>query len=489
MENAATKSAAANPRATAGMQAFLLAIVLAVPALRCLQHPYVTDNDIWWHLATGDWIRQHHAVPHVEVFSRGIAGSPWHAYSWLFELLASFLFVTFGLRGIVVLTAGLTVAIAAALFRMIHRMQPDFSVAAVLTFVAGFSMIHMETPRPWLFSILAMVLEVDLLLRSRRDGKAGRLLWLPVIFALWANVHIQFLDGLVVLFLACLESVAGLRVESLRTKLRPAVLLPFAAAALVATLVNPYGWRLYQDAFALSTQSGVMSKIGELQAIPFRDAIHFSALGLLLVATVVLAQQRKLVSLEGVWLGFAALVAFRSQRDVWVLAIMASVVIASIRFQRKKETAPLPGWGPVVALGMALLAMVAAFSLFDVSNAKLGQLEAKELPVQAVEFVQQNHLAGPLYNEFGWGGYLLWSLHQPVAIDGRAALYGDQRIDRSVSTWEGRPNWASDPQLQSAGMVIGPVSSPLTQLLRTDARFRLAYEDKLAVVFVAAPGR
>jgi len=35
--------------------------------------------------------------------------------------------------------------------------------------------------------------------------------------------------------------------------------------------------------------------------------------------------------------------------------------------------------------------------------------------------------------------------------------------------------------------VIGPLGAPLTQLLRLDPSFELAYEDKLAAVFVARP--
>jgi len=72
-----------------------------------------------------------------------------------------------------------------------------------------------------------------------------------------------------------------------------------------------------------------------------------------------------------------------------------------------------------------------------------------------------------------------------VTIDGRAAMYGDEQIDRSATTWSGQPDWASDPNLQKAGLVIGPVKASLTQLLRMDPRFELAYEDKLAAVFIA----
>lgn len=476
----------AGSRATALVQTVLIAFVLAAPALRCLTHPYVVDNDIWWHLATGDWIRAHHAVPHVDLFSRQLAGTPWHAYSWLFELLASALYSWLGLRGIVLLTAGMSLAIAAALFRMVRALQPDFSLAAVLTFAAGFSMVHLETPRPWLFTILAMVLVVDLVLRSRSDGKAARLWWIPLIFAVWANLHIQFVDGLVVLALAATEGLAGTRVASLRTKLPPWTMAAVTAASALATLANPYGWKIYQDAYALSTQSGVMSKIGELSAIPFRDAVDFTVLGLALAAVAVLGWQRRLVSLEAAWLAFACVVAFRSQRDVWVLAIMAAVVLASVRVERRTAVLPLAGWAAPAGMAIALLLMAAGFRLFGVTEAHLADLRAQGMPVRAVAAIQEKHLSGPLYNDFGWGGYLLWSLQQPVSVDGRAALYGDPRIDRSAGTWAGHPDWASDPQLKDAGTVIGPAGSPLTQLLRQDGRFRLVYEDKLAAVFVAA---
>jgi len=78
----------------------------------------------------------------------------------------------------------------------------------------------------------------------------------------------------------------------------------------------------------------------------------------------------------------------------------------------------------------------------------------------------------------------VWALRMPVTIDGRGAMYGDEAIDRSVATWSAEPDWQSDPQLASAGAVIGPVKAPLTQVLRLDPRWTLAYEDKLAVVFI-----
>ena len=71
-------------------------------------------------------------------------------------------------------------------------------------------------------------------------------------------------------------------------------------------------------------------------------------------------------------------------------------------------------------------------------------------------------------------------------MDGRMNLHGDQRIERSVSTWSGLKGWESDPELMNARLVIGGVNHVLTNLLRTDSRFRLVYEDATAAVFIAS---
>jgi hypothetical protein len=45
-------------------------------------------------------------------------------------------------------------------------------------------------------------------------------------------------------------------------------------------------------------------------------------------------------------------------------------------------------------------------------------------PVQAVEYLRQHPVRGPIFNAYGYGGYLVGKLpEQPVFIDGRGDLY------------------------------------------------------------------
>lgn len=465
-------------------QLLTLAVVFAAPALICVHSACVSDPDIWWHLRTGEWIFQHHAVPRVDIFSSANQGKPWEAYSWLYEMLAFRLFQWFGLAGIVGYSAGLVMAITVALWHLIKRHLSDFTLVALLIFGTCYSMAHLFTPRPWLFTILFFVLEMDILTQARKTGRMRELAWLPLIFALWSNIHIQFIDGLLVLGLAAVEAIATSRGIGVKTLLRvPAVCMALVASVL-ATLLNPFGWHIYKVAYDLAAQPGVLNKISELRSIPFRDSTDFAVLFFAIAATAAIAWQRRVQLFEIGLLVFALVVSFRSQRDVWVIAVAAAAILAST-VPGKQVTVPLPRFASKLALVIAFVAMLASFRVLKVNNKVLGEQVRHTLPLDAVNAIRTNGYTGPLYNDFNWGGFLIWSLRMPVSIDGRAAFYGDKVIDRSVATWNAEPDWASDPALTSAGIVIGPVKAPLFQVLKTDPRFRLAYEDKMAAVYVA----
>jgi hypothetical protein len=466
-------------------QALVLAALISAPALLCVKISMVEDPDVWWHLRSGEWILQHWAVPQTEPFSSLGAGKPWAAYSWLYEVLVFQLFQRLGLVGLVVYSTAMVALITAVLYRLIQRLQADFSLAVLLTFVAASILYQLFTPRPWLFTIVFFALELDLLMQARKTGKTRGLLWLPVLFALWANVHIQFIDGLVVLAIALAESIVARGSTGIQARIRPGRLCGVFVACLLAIMANPYGWRIYRVAYDLATQSGVMNKVTELAAMPFRSFNDWGVLIFALAAVGVLARARRFMFFESILLVFAIYISFRSQRDMWVVVIAASAILAQeLKGDDTNRLQARAAAVPFIAVGTALILLI-GFCAMHVDNAQLSAKLAGALPVRAVEVVKEKGWGGPLYNDYTWGGYLIWALRMPVSMDGRQNVYGDQQIDLSDDTWNGRPEWASDPNLQKAGLVIGPVKASLTQLLRMDPRFELGYEDKLAAVFVA----
>ncbi len=480
--------ALSGPQSTRGIQwaqALVLVALFLLPVLLCLRISAVSDPDVWWHLSTAEWIFQHHALPHADPFSIYGAGKPWVAYSWLYELLIFQLYQWLGLVGLVAFTVGTVVSIVVALHNLIRQFGNDFTVGVLLTAIATFSMARVYTPRPWLLTILFFVLELDLLMRARKTGRIRGLLLLPFLFALWANIHIQFMGGLIVLGVVLAESVLARRWSQIQSGINAGRFSGIFVFCILATLANPYGWRVYQVAHELGTESGEWSRIVELFALPFRSLDDWLVLFLTLAAVAVLARSRQLKFFESALLVFAAYASFRSQRDLWVVVIVATLILAGELKGNEINRLQLKVWAaPFIALA-TILGVLVIFRVMRVDNARLSADLANDLPVRAVEVVKQKGWSGPLFNDFTWGGYLIWSLRMPVSIDGRTIVYGDKQLGQSYATWNALPGWDHDTNLMHANLVIGPADAPLFQVLRLDSRFSLAYEDKLAAVFIA----
>jgi hypothetical protein len=59
------------------------------------------------------------------------------------------------------------------------------------------------------------------------------------------------------------------------------------------------------------------------------------------------------------------------------------------------------------------------------SEAKVQESVASRSPVGAVDFLRQHSISGPLFNSYGFGGYLIWARgpEHKVFIDGRGEVY------------------------------------------------------------------
>ncbi len=452
----------------------------------------IIDPDIWWHLRTGQWIVEHGAVPTVDPFSIYGMGKPWVAYSWLFEVIVYGLYQAFGLVGIVLYTTVFALLIGAALHRMVHRFAMPFAGEMLLMGCGLAAMMPLFYPRPWLFTILLFILELDLILTARHSGNSRSLWLLPPLFVVWANVHIQFCYGLFLLGLATLEplidKVRPLSPQRSTTKPIPfSQLLQVLIASIVATLVTPYHVRVYSTLIEYIQQTGLVDVITELQPLPFRDPYSWIVLFAALGAAFSLGWQRNVRSFPLLSLVAGAFLSFRARRDLWFIVIVAVPAIANLLSTScPTHRFPLTKLRVALVAGAVIIAVIVIGWKRNITEAHLESVVAEQYPVAAAAVVEDRGYQGPLYNSFGWGGYLIWRLRaMPVSIDNRGNVHGDERVRRSAETSSGLNNWDSDPELLSARLVIASVRTALASLLRVDSRFELVYEDKVAAVFVA----
>ncbi|MFZ2085519.1 MAG: hypothetical protein WAU92_13575, partial [Candidatus Sulfotelmatobacter sp.] len=180
--------------------------LLGLLAFTTLSVRLLGDAGIGWHIRTGQLILATHAIPHLDPFSSTMAGHPWFAWEWIYDVLVGWLDRVAGLNGVVFFTAPIIALTFSWTFRLLLRRGTNFLVAlALVLLAASASMIHFLA-RPHVVSWLFTVLWFWVLESSERkandspdDGRRHFLWLLPPLMLVWVNVHGGFLLGFVLL--------------------------------------------------------------------------------------------------------------------------------------------------------------------------------------------------------------------------------------------------------------------------------------------------
>jgi hypothetical protein len=259
-----------------------------------------------------------------------------------------------------------------------------------------------------------------------------------------------------------------------------------SCVCFLATFVNPYHVGVYRPVFEYGAQTGAYKVIQELTALDFRQLPDWIVLGATLTAVFVLGRRGQRSSWEFLLLAAACLFAFRAKRDLWfVLLAVLTIVPAPGAVVAPEATFALTRRRAGLIAVMTLAIVIGVFGGRKLSEERMRAVVADLFPARAAAAIRDGGYTGPLYNHFDWGGYLIWELpHLRVGMDNRMNVHGDERISRSMQTWNGNKGWDKDPELERARVVLAESSCALASLLRLDARYRIAHEDEVATVFV-----
>jgi|SRR5581483_2900207 len=131
--------------------------------------------------------------------------------------------------------------------------------------------------------------------------------------------------------------------------------------------------------------------------------------------------------------------------------------------------------------------------MFLPSRKELHEGIEKKFPVAAAEYLRRHPVRGPMFNDYGWGGFLIWSLgpHQKVFIDGRADIYeyaGALEDYLSIAKVQRNSSFLLRKYHVDACLIES--RSSLATLLAASSDWEQAYVDDVAVLYVRKdPGR
>lgn len=477
----------------------------------------LSDFDLFWQMATGRWVIQHHGVFSTDVFSYTAQGQP-----WIYPVGAGLLFYLAYLIGGYTLISWLgAIACVATILLLLRR---GSAVTAALAIIAVPAIAARTSPRADMFTVVLFAAFLSILWEQYETGSAK--LWpLPPLMTAWVNLHLGFVAGLALAgAYTALEAIRlcdPQRRETSAKILKGAV--PWLAATLITTLVNPWGWGIYRAVLRQEAAMAVHAeRITEWARVSFTSATAQQALSihdpassaewLLLfaaVACVVAALCRR-------WPATALLAAAigMAMRHVRLFALLACVVVvvggsvlgcalstARLWIRDQRMSSILAG-GATAVLGLLVALrssdLVTNHYYFNGSEiASFGAGLSWWFPERAMAFMERENLPAQVFNSYEEGGFLLWRLGTKYRdyIDGRAIPFGPDlfsHLQKVMQAPPDSPEWQQEADRYGVNTVVFSlgryeglkfVSAVLPQYCAS-RNWRPVYLDEVSVVFV-----
>ena len=447
------------------------------------------DGDTGWHLWAGTATLEHGLAPIPDTLSFTRQGAPFENVEWLGEVILVLLYRHAGYLGLGLLAGVVFAGTFAWLYRILLRESEDPVASLLVTVLTAQVTLLQFLARPLIFSFPLFLGAVEL---ARGPGKRALVL-LPVLTALWANVHPSATMA------PAIAAFFWLRRPG-RNTLGLATLLSFLALGITPW---GYGWVLGMvadnRAYFSQVEEWAPPRFNEFRLVPYLFGI------LLAVAarrgSAALPASTWLWGLG--WLG-AALVsarlgpyAFLAWAPFFARDLAQGALIGLVPPLRRvwmglrdglsaMELSLHPRLWPVLA-GVGAL-------LFAGSLAPVYPEAAKGFPEQRfpkAALAEAVRLApGPrVFCNYGWGGYVGWEGRDRwrVFIDGRAGFFGPQLLQDYLTTYTASPGWEEVLDRHAPDWLLVSPDAPIVAAATRSGRWNLVYEDKTAAMLLPGP--
>lgn len=462
-------------------------IALFVMAIR-----YPADSDTWWHLRAGQAMLDTKSLLFTDIFSYTRAGWLWINTYWLAQL---FWYGLLAWGGLPALSLGLATIVTGTFWLVWRQSEENLYVKAFSVILGAIASSIVWAARPQMISVLFTAVAAFLLYRFKKEGRS-LLPWYPLLTLVWVNCH----GGFAVAFILPVCYLAGETLNRLTVSESPPIrwqnLLLATGCSLALVAVNPNGWRMWLYPFQTVGIGVLRSFIAEWQSPNFHLPILLPFWLMVLLLLAAFAQSGRKVdwtdlALVGAW----ATLSMLAVRNVAIFAVVGTPILiryaqAAMEAQfgpltlgRPRPVSPFISRVNGLLLGLLVVAALAQIGL-TLNPQAMRKAEQKNFPAEAVAFLKANQPAGPMFNSYNIGGYLMYHLPEyPVFVDGRTDLYDDEFLRAYLKAVNALPGWEDLLQNHHINLIVIEKDIPLALVLENATGWKKIYSDNASVIF------
>jgi hypothetical protein len=474
------------------------------------------DGDPCWHWQTGNWMIEHHAIMRTDLFSHTRPGAPFVTKEWLSEVLFAAAGNRLGWNGVALVAALVIATTLALLHRQLLAEGSDTLLSTALVMLSALACSMHWLARPHLFTLFFVVVFAWQLRWFDRDRVGSRqlFLWLVPLTVLWTNLHGGFLAGLTLIGIHFVGNIVRALMDS--TSSRPALrrrvitLGILGVTCALTTLLNPNGWKLHQHLLSFLRDPSQSYFTSEWNSANFHFAgMRGFTLQLLVLGFMLVVLRRPWATTDLLLIAFWLYSGLNAMRNVPIFALIATPIFAehlSAGWQGVRESVWSRSLRRVsndvgalnrVAGGNGLVAVVIGAMLLILAKPVLvggppvvkTEIWANRFPVATANYLRAHPetVHGEIFNEDGWGGYLILYLpERKVFIDGRDDFYDEALLHEFADVSHLTPAWEKVLGKYHVGWTMLPVQHPLNRILEMRPDWQLVYSNQVALVFSRA---
>ena len=417
----------------------LLFIYLFIGLLSFRENLMLRDLDVCWLIRTGELIWNTGNLPETDIFSFTHYDKPWVLYQWGFELFLGGLHILAGLGGVVFGGIFLIALSYSILFYFLLRLDVHRGICIFLIALAMIVIGPSWYSRPNTASILFYIL-IFMILENYRIESSKKIWLLPFLFLVWANIHLGFTSGLMVILIysmwAYLDPVEFRKEQNYRKNLK---LFFVFFLCVFSTIINPYHFKLYAYLCTLAFSKNMNNGIGELQSPDFHssDNIPFLVLILILLWFGSLKYRGRCILLT--LTSITLFMSLFSSRHIPYFTIAAVIHLAYVFKEKRRSSSSSilstknyqKGWA--WGLIASIVFFIWTFAIFK-AGWTFYDFPSKIIPKNLTAHIEtlideENPSRIFIYGDGGqWNDYLIYRLYPKIRvfIDTRFDMYGDK---------------------------------------------------------------
>lgn len=359
---------------------------------------------------------------------------------------------------------------------------------------------HFAGERPQLFTFLVFSL-VFYLLEDFRINHSKKVFFVPVLVMLLSNMHPGYIVCILLISIYLLGEGIRYLVKKNGNNLK--TLLIIWILTLSFSIFNPNGLSSPITIFSIGEHTkGVVEFMPTFSLYAKKiTPLHYSYIVFLLFSLISIRYVKKIGLIHILLLIAFSIMSFVSIRFLIFYMGISAPILARIILNLKEERIFKKYYGILKRKEGFLYLISCIIGIFLVFNAipAFAKYEFKEnisfaVPKGATDFLSNLKINGNMFNEYGFGGYLIWRLYpdKKVFIDGRA-LEPDIVIEYNIvaSASEGmQKSWEDIIKKYNISYIVMPPLLPkgeiypIVEKLLEKEDWVLIYNDHLSLIFL-----